>query len=138
MKRNRKKQRVNAILLPAPFVTVAVILSVAALAYIWLGLRYEAIAREVKSLEVAREDLAEHCRIESIQWTQMKSPENLEAALAEHNIRMTWPNTEQIVYLRRSELEPRGLVDEREEALRYARAALAAETRRNRPGSFQN
>jgi hypothetical protein len=99
-RRNRKKQKVNGFLLPAPVTTVVVLVSTLALGYIWLGCQCETIGKSIKTLEAEQMILKQQISNEAGRWAEMKSVRNLERALRSRGIQMTAPATRQVVALR--------------------------------------
>lgn len=115
-KRNRKK-RVDGYLFPVPFASLLVVAGLAALAYLWMLSRCEAIGAEIKALEQAEAELTERYLNEELKWTRMRSPQNLERILARNGVRMDWPTGRQVVLLADAGLltggdEPDGLMAE--------------------------
>lgn len=99
MARKNKKKNINGFIFPTPFAGVVGLISTLALAYVWLGCRCESLGREIKALERNRSVLVERYRKEECGWSRMKSPPNIEKALAQHNILMSWPRRDQVVRL---------------------------------------
>ena len=97
-KRNRRK-RMDGYLFPVPVASLLVIAAIAALAYLWMISRCEAIGAEIKALEAQEAELAEKFLNEELKWTRMKSPRNLEKILARNGVRMDWPTPAQTVLL---------------------------------------
>jgi hypothetical protein len=97
-RRNRKKQ-VDGFVFPVPFAGLLVIIATLALTYVWMGCRCESLGKEIKALEQEREVLQKKYLTREYTWTQMKSPRNIEKALARFNIKMIWPANNQIVRL---------------------------------------
>lgn len=97
-KRNRKK-RVEGYLFPVPFASLLVVAGVAALAYLWMLSRCEAIGAEIKVLERAEAELTERYLNEELKWTRMRSPQNLERILARNGVKMDWPSGQQVVLM---------------------------------------
>ena len=56
IRRNRKKRRNEGYMFPAPLAGLVVVLSVLALAYVWMEARCQALGREIQALE--REQMA--------------------------------------------------------------------------------
>ncbi len=115
-KRNRKK-RVDGYLFPVPFASLLVVAGLAALAYLWMLSRCEAIGAEIKLLERAEAELAERYLNEELKWTRMRSPQNLDRILARNGVKMDWPTGRQVVLLADAGLltgadEPDGLMTE--------------------------
>ena len=119
-RQNRKKQRSRGFTIPAPFLLMVLLVSAAALGYIWLGCCEEAIGRDIKRMETERDALARRVQNEESKWAGMKSPAGMELALARWGIEMDWPRHVRIVYLERRDVVT-SLEDERD-AARYARA----------------
>lgn len=97
-KRNRKK-RVDGYLFPVPFASLLVIAGLAALAYLWMISRCEAIGAEIKVLETEAASLNEKYLNEELKWTRMRSPQNLERILARNGVKMSYPAGRQVVML---------------------------------------
>ncbi len=115
-KRNRKK-RVDGYLFPVPFASLLVVAGLAALAYLWMLSRCEAMGAEIKALERADAELTERYLNEELKWTRMRSPQNMERILARNGVKMDWPTGQQVVLLADAGLltggdEPDGLMAE--------------------------
>lgn len=108
---------------PVPFAGLAVLIASFALGYVWLGCRCEAMGKELKRLEVRKEELSKKCLTEEYNWTRTKSPQNLERALERCNIIMSWPRPDQVVRLSESDLVFRREVGAAEEFQGYAKAS---------------
>jgi hypothetical protein len=89
----------NSVMLPGPVMTVVVVVSCCALAYIWLGCLCEAQGRGIKALESEQMALKEEQTNEEGKWAVTKSVPNLEAALRRHGIAMSAPRPAQTVRL---------------------------------------
>jgi len=96
-RKNRKKK--NGFVFPAPFASLIVLGAALALVYIWLSCRCDALGRDIKAFEIERTTLHKQLLNEEYRWTRMKSPENMERALARLGIAMGWPRRNQVVYL---------------------------------------
>lgn len=97
-KRNRKK-RVDGYLFPVPFASLLVVAGVAALAYLWMISRCEAIGAEIKVLEAEAAGLEERFLNEELKWTRMRSPQNLERILVRNGVKMGYPGGSQVILL---------------------------------------
>lgn len=97
-KRNRKK-RVDGYLFPVPFASLLVVVGLAALAYLWMLSRCEAIGTDIKQLERVQAKLTERYLNEELKWTRMRSPQNLERILARNGVNMDWPKGQQVVLM---------------------------------------
>jgi hypothetical protein len=95
----RNKKRVNGVSFPAPFAVGVLLVSCLALVYVWLGGRCEALGKELKGLETEKKELNKKLLAEEFRWARVKSPSNVEQALARHGIAMSWPRKDQIVRL---------------------------------------
>ncbi|MCK5849934.1 MAG: hypothetical protein KAH23_03390 [Kiritimatiellae bacterium] len=103
-RRNKKKKRMNAHVFPVPFAGVAVLVCVLGLSYIWLVGQCEAVGKELKALEKEYVVLQKKYVNEEFRWARMKSPRNMERALAARGIDMDWPTSGQIVWLRQADI----------------------------------
>lgn len=99
MTRKNKKKKMNTFAFPAPFVSAAVLMSALALLYLWLGLREEALGKELQALEREYVELNKKCQHEEVRWARMKSPRNLEQVLTRYQLAMDWPRRDQLVEL---------------------------------------
>lgn len=98
-RRNKKKKGKDGFIFPVPFTGAVVVLSALALGYVWLGCRCESLGRELKALEIEKAVLSREYLNEQYNWARMKAPGNIEKALAKHNIIMTWPRGDQVIWL---------------------------------------
>jgi hypothetical protein len=104
-RRNRKKRRNDGFMLHAtPMVGILTLLVVLALGYVWLACRCQALGRDIQKLEQGHEDLMKRCRNEDAKWIQIRSRQNLQAALARHGIVMSWPSSAQIIRMKEAEV----------------------------------
>lgn len=99
MIRKNRKKRLHSFVLPAPLSGVVVAGALLALSYVWLDCRCESLGRDIKNLEAEKVQLKKDLLSEESRWSKMKSPANIEAVLAKHNIVMTWPRQDQVVRL---------------------------------------
>lgn len=113
--RNRKKRKSNRRhgygfpgMIAGAFLIVAV-----GLTYVWLGCRCEQLGKEIKQLEVRRQELINAYRQEESRWAQMRSSHGLEAALKRWNIEMQWPRRDQVVWIPAEEPYIDGLAQHR-------------------------
>jgi hypothetical protein len=97
-RRNRKK-KVEGNAFPVPFASLAVIIAVFSIAYLWLGSRCEMLGRQIKKEEAKREILLKRYLNEEYRWSRLKSPRNLERMLSHNNMNMRWPRRDQVVRL---------------------------------------
>ena len=98
-RRNRKRKKANTVICPAPLAGIVVVAVSLGLGYVWLGSRCEAVGRDIQALERGRELLGNKYVNEAYRWTRLKSPGNIERALARHGIKMHWPARGQVVRL---------------------------------------
>ena len=85
---------------PARLAVVLVLAAGLALVYVCMKSRTDALGREIKQLEVKREQLRARLVKEQCEWAKLQAPGSLEKALKEHGLVMTWPGRDQIVRLR--------------------------------------
>jgi len=98
-RKNRKRTKREGVAFPVPFVGIFVLLVSLGLVYVWLDCQCDAFGSVIKSLEIERQDLRKKAGLAQYRWTQLKSPRSLDAALARHNMRMSTPQSDQIVKL---------------------------------------
>jgi len=135
---NKKKTMTAASIVPIPLVAAAVVVAAAGLGYIGVGLRCEAIGKELKALEVQKAALVKQCVNDEYKWARMKAPASMEQALERHGIEMKWPRRNQVVYL-----DPRDLSDvpnliTPEDKLRYASVSVGGRSGRHGLSSWQD
>jgi len=92
-----------------PFAGLVIVGVTITLGYILLGQRCQSIAGELKALEQRGEELRRENRQHVFKWTQMKSPQHLEASIYEYGIHMTWPSSHQVVSFSRVEMLNRAI-----------------------------
>lgn len=100
------KKRTGGGYVPGPFAVVVIVVSAAAIGYLWLDVRCETVGRELKRLESRMFEAERQYANEQYLWTQTRSPASVERALRRHNIAMTWPENSRVVHLTVSELDP--------------------------------
>lgn len=98
-RRNRKKNDAGFVN-HLPWALTLALIAAFALAYVHLHDRAGAIGRELKALEIKRDQLREQILKQQCAWARLQSPINLEQALREQGLVMTWPNRDQIVRVR--------------------------------------
>lgn len=98
-RRNRRKNQ-TAFVFPLPLAIALAVFAGVSLLYVCLQSRTEALGREIKKLEAARDRLREKVVKEQYEWARLQSPASIEKALKEHGLVMTWPGRDQIVRLR--------------------------------------
>jgi hypothetical protein len=101
----RNKKRVTGVAFPAPFAVGVLLVSCLAMVYVWLGGRGESLGKELKGLELEKRELNKKLLAEEFRWARVKSPSNVEQALARHGISMSWPRKDQIMRLSDSDMK---------------------------------
>ena len=101
MKRNRRIKRqshfaLNTMHLAALVVSAFIML----MAYWWLDTHCSAIAQEIGAAEKGLARLDAELERETMKWNEMKTPERLEMALAQHGLDMHNPAPEQVIKMR--------------------------------------
>jgi len=99
LRRNRKKNDAGLVN-HLPWALTLALAATFALAYIHLHQRIDCVGRELKALEVKRDQLSEQIVKQQYAWARLQSPISLEQALREQGLVMTWPNRDQIVRVR--------------------------------------
>ena len=96
MARSNKKKS-GGHLIPLPFSMMLIVIAVLALCYLWMRQRCDAIGNELKALET-RKAAAERLHLsQESELANLKSPQNVDRALRQHGLLMTWPSSDQIV-----------------------------------------
>lgn len=119
--KNRKRRSGGYV--PGPFAIVVAVVSAAAIAYLWLNARCEAVGNQLKRLEAQRIEIHRRFANEQYLWMQIKSPENMENALRRHNIAMTWPENSQIVHLSESDSAGKAATEDQVATVHHGRVA---------------
>ena len=101
--RNRKKTKTKGFIFPTPLAAILVLVAMVCLSYLWLCGRTEALGMQIKRMENEKAKLERRIANEEYKWSIMIPPRNLRAALARHNLAMTWPEDHQIVLVERAE-----------------------------------
>lgn len=120
-RRNRKKNDAGFVNHLPLALTLAFIASFA-LAYVHLHDRAAAMGRELKALEIKRDQLRDQIFKQQSAWARLQSPLNLEQALRDQKLVMTWPNRDQIVRVRADGTVDSSSGPENRTPTRYARA----------------
>ncbi len=98
-RRNRKKTQ-TGLMFPARLALVLMAVAGVSLIYVCVQSRTSALGHEIKKLEAQRDQLREKVIKEQCEWARLQSPANVEKALKEHGLVMTWPSRDQIVRMR--------------------------------------
>ncbi len=101
-RRNRRRRRVCAVLLPVPALGAIVLVVTLALVYLWIDHTASALGQQIKSLESEYAGLRNEWVRERNKWASMRTPANLEQALLRHGLVMGITRPEQIVYVDRA------------------------------------
>jgi hypothetical protein len=99
MRQNKRKNRTDGAF-PKRLVLVVVAAVSVILVYICVQNRMDEMGREIKKLEADHDRLRAKFIKEQCEWARMQSPANIERALREHGLVMTWPSRDQIVRIR--------------------------------------
>jgi len=98
-KTNRKRNPNNPF--PTALAGVLSLLGLVAISYLCLCSRCEALAREIKTLEVRHAELQRRKVNEEYKWSNLRSLKRVEEALARFQIPMSWPRQDQVVHIAR-------------------------------------
>lgn len=94
--KNRKKNE-QGFIFPVPLFFTLLVLGVLAVFHMGLKARGEALGLEIKALETRRTVLRDQLKKEEGDWSLLRSPARVEAALREQGLVMAWPRRDQIV-----------------------------------------
>lgn len=97
MARKNRKKNEQGFFFPVPLAATLLILTGLALFHIGLKARADALGREIKALEARRSVLRDQLKKEEGEWSLLRSPARVEAALRNQGLVMTWPRRDQIV-----------------------------------------
>ena len=92
------------------------------LSYVTLQARAETLGKEIRTLELRRDQLRDRIVKEQCAWARMQSPASIEQALRDQGLVMTWPNRDQIVRIGSDGSVDGSAGPEARPATRYARA----------------
>jgi len=120
MASKNKKKSAPKFAIPVPFLAGAVLMGGMVLGHLLMGSRAEQIGREIKILESKKLLLQRQLLNEEYKWSTLTSPQNMERALQQSGLAMTWPAGAQVVRIRDSQLAVDILIGNPEEAARYA------------------
>jgi len=98
-RKNRKKNGAGPGFFPVSLAIGLTVISILCLAYLCLGLRCEALGRDLKAMEAECRALNKQLTNEEAKWHELVAPGNLARALAEHRLDMRWPRRDQVVTL---------------------------------------
>jgi len=98
-KKNNYKKKEQKDVFPAPLAAVLSLVTVLALSYLWLCGQCEASGRRIKKLERSRTVVRKLKLNEEYKWHNLRSQENLERALIQHNLQMSWPEKRRAIQL---------------------------------------
>jgi hypothetical protein len=93
----RNKKRLDGFAFPAPFMSVVIVATVLALAWVWLDCRRESLGQSIRALEKQKADLEDEYAREESKWMRMKAPHNLERALRRCRVSMKHPRADQVI-----------------------------------------
>ena len=96
VRRNVRQQK-QGFIFPTPLATILSVATVLCLAYLWLCGRNEALAGDIRRLELDLEKARKDVVNEEFKWAAKITPENLQRQIRRHNIDMDWPQAEQVV-----------------------------------------
>jgi hypothetical protein len=119
-RKNKKKKKLDGFMVPVPFAAAVVIVSIVALGHVWLGCMCDCLRKEIKTLEVKKDAMEKRLHTEEYKWMRMKSPANIENALAKFGIKMTWPRGDQVVRRPATDTVSNQFDGSKDLALRYA------------------
>jgi hypothetical protein len=89
-----------------PVASTIVALAAAGLMYVWLDCSCQMVGKEIQKLEREKAELVKKQSSEQFRWTQMKAPRNVEQVMRQHNMKMDWPSSVQVVHLSATPRQP--------------------------------
>ncbi|NCC50789.1 MAG: hypothetical protein EOM20_06175 [Spartobacteria bacterium] len=98
-KQNKKKQTEKRHVFPVPLAGILVLAAVLSLTYLWLCGRCDSLGRRIKVLEKSCAEARKLRYNEEYKWANMKNPRNIERALKQHHLDMTWPDRRRVITL---------------------------------------
>ena len=84
---------------PGSLAAVLVMVISLSLSYLWLCSCCESAGRRIKGLESVYSEVRQRRFNEEYKWHNVKSQENIERALAQHGLQMTWPEKRRAVHV---------------------------------------
>lgn len=100
MKRNRKRRRAHARMMPMRWLSVLMLLSAFGIGHVLLESMCGVLSDKIRKLEVDREEVDFKYRREYNRWLSMSTSEQIDLALTRHGLNMGLPRGEQVVRLR--------------------------------------
>ncbi|MBI2441531.1 MAG: hypothetical protein HYV35_09185 [Lentisphaerae bacterium] len=97
-KRNRYK-RTEGFVIALPWTAFLIGGVVLMLSYVWLDAHGQALGSRIKFAEQQRAEIQKRYDLELWKWETLKSPVNIERALARHEIALVWPEEGRLVRL---------------------------------------
>ncbi len=97
--RNRRKSS-GGPALPMVIMACLVIIAMLALLYVWMDGRRQKLGAKIKQLELRLEEVNKIYANELSKWETLKTPQNIEKALARNKTVMVWPDESSIVRIR--------------------------------------
>lgn len=112
MAKNRRKNKLRVRsrkpgvrgVFPGTLFAILLVLATFALTYLYLCGRCDALGKRINELEKIRDGLRRDVATEEFKWSNLTSPQNMEALLKKHGLTMTWPSEDSVVRLRRNPL----------------------------------
>lgn len=98
-RRNRRRRRARAVLLPVPLTGIIVLSATLALTYLWMDHSCSALGQQIKTLEQRASALRNEWVRERNKWAAMRTPANLEQALLRQGLVMRMAHPGQVVHV---------------------------------------
>lgn len=90
-------------MVPTVIMSALVVAAMLALLFVWMDGRSQKLGSHIKQLEARLEEVNKIYANELSKWEMLKTPQNIEKALARNNILMVWPAEASIVRIRSSD-----------------------------------
>lgn len=107
---NRKRKTVHAYVYGAKIVSLALIVIIVFVGWMFIYCKCQAVGQEIKALELQNVELLKKLKYEELKWAKAKSPENLQKALSRHGLIMGLPDVTQFVRVPRKDIFKDSLV----------------------------
>jgi hypothetical protein len=101
-KRNRKRNVHAGVRFPSYLAAGLVFIALAAIGYLWLEGRCDALGKDILRLEQQQQQAHRRRLNEELKWSNLKSPASMERLLKKYDINMVWPEESCIIRSRGS------------------------------------
>ena len=93
----RKPAKNGGFAFPMPLASILAMAAVLSLAYLWLNARCEGLGRRIQTLEKDLTQVQHRVINEQLKWANMTTLPNIQKALKQHRVAMSWPAEGRVV-----------------------------------------